>query len=195
MHAGDEITADFTPIWIRDSYKGALTVYSILLGFTRVGFSYSAQGSEMPSFLFCLDDIFESFVRNTLREGFRNQRISVLDGNKPIHQQSLFSDNARFPIKPDAIIKSGKRTLAIGEIKYKPKIEEADRYQVISHVLASGAPLGIWISPALSDAASGMEYIGTIAAHAKFYHYRLNISSRLEEAKSDMVASISCLVN
>lgn len=195
MHAGGEAAADSAPSWIRNFYRGALTVYAVLLGYTRVGFSYSAHGSEMPSFLFCLDDIFESFVRNTLREGFRDQRISVLDGNKPIHQQPLFRDNARFPIKPDALIKRGKETLAIGEIKYKPRIEEGDRYQLISHVLASGAPLGVWISPALSEAAAGLEYVGAIATHAKFFHYRFNISSQLEASKSDMIASIGQLLN
>jgi 5-methylcytosine-specific restriction endonuclease McrBC regulatory subunit McrC len=193
MHPGDESLAVSAPFWTRDAYRGALTIYAVFLGFTRIGFPYSAQGSEMPSFLFSLDNIFESFVRNVLRNGLREQRISVVDGNKPNHQQPLFRDNARFPIKPDAIIKLGKKTLALGEIKYKPKIEEADRYQVISHVIASGAPLGVWISPALSDAASGMEYVGEIATHAKFYHYRLNISSDLEAAKKELIASISRL--
>jgi 5-methylcytosine-specific restriction endonuclease McrBC regulatory subunit McrC len=195
MRPGDQAMADAAPIWIRDAYLGALRVYAVLLGFTSIGFSYSAQGSEMPSFLFSMDDIFESFVRNTLREGLRDQHISVADGNKPANRQWLFRDNARFPIKPDAIIRRGRQMLAIAETKYKNEIKEVDRYQVISHVLASGAPVGIWISPALSDATAGMEYIGTIATHAKFYHYRLNISSRLEEAKSDMIASISRLLN
>lgn len=195
MHAGGEAAADSAPSWIRNFYHGALTVYAVLLGYTRVGFSYSAQGSEMPSFLFCLDDIFESFVRNTLREGFRNKRFSVLDGNKPIHQQRLFRDNVRFPIKPDALIKRGKETLAIGEVKYKTKIEEGDRYQVISHVLASGAPIGVWISPALSEATAGLEYVGAVATHAKFYHYRFNISSDLEASKKDMISAIGGLLN
>jgi len=194
MRPGDQTLADAAPIWIRDAYLGALQVYAVLLGYTEIGFSYSAQGSEMPSFLFSMDNIFESFVRNTLREGLRSRRISVVDGNKPAHQQPLFRDNARFPIKPDAIIRSGRQTLAIAEAKYKDKIEETDRYQVISHVMASGAPVGVWISPALSDATAGMEYVGAVSTHARFYHYRLNISSRLEEAKADMIASISRLL-
>lgn len=194
MQAGGEAEANSMPSWLSDFYRGALTVYAVLLGYTRIGFSYNAQGTEMPSFLFCLDDIFESFVRNTLREGFRDQRISVLDGNIPKHQQRLFKDNARFPIKPDAIIKRGNTTLCIGEVKYKPKIEEGDRYQVISHVLASDAPLGIWISPALSEAAAGLEYVGAIGTHAKFYHYRFNISSQMETSKNNIIAAIGGLL-
>jgi 5-methylcytosine-specific restriction endonuclease McrBC regulatory subunit McrC len=195
MHAGEEAMAASVPIWIRDSYRGALTVYAVFLGFTSVGFSYNAQGSSMPSFLFKLDDIFESFVRNTLRKGLPDRRLSVVDGNKHVHQQALFRDNTRFRIKPDALIKRGNETLAIGEIKYKHEVKEEDRYQVISHVIASRSPIGIWISPALSGAESGMEYIGSVATDARFYHYRLNISSGLEEAKTDMISSISRLLD
>lgn len=194
MRFGDEALSSTVPMWLRDHYRGALTVYAVLLGYTQVGFSYDAQGSEMPSFLFCLDDIFEAFVRNTLREGLRSEKISVVDGNKHTHQRPLFKDNKQFPIKPDAIIRRGKDVLAIGEVKYKQKIEEEDRYQVISHVVATGAPVGIWISPALSEDEAGMTYIGAIATGAKFYHYRLNISSDLDAARASMVSAVSKLV-
>jgi 5-methylcytosine-specific restriction enzyme subunit McrC len=194
MRFGEDQLASTVPMWIRDYYRGALTVYAVLLGYTQVGFAYNARGSEMPSFLFCLDDIFEAFVRNTLREGLRAEKLSVVDGNKKDHQRPLFTDNKQFPTKPDTIIRRGKDTRAIGEVKYKPKIEEEDRYQVISHVVAARAPVGIWISPALSEDRSGMEYVGAIATGAKFYHYRLNIAADLDVASKDMVSAISKLV-
>lgn len=193
MHFGEQALASTLPMWVRDAYLGALTVYGVLLGFTKVGFSYDAQGSEMPSFLFSLDAIFENFVRNTFRPGLKEQAIAVLDGNTPRHQRPLFIDNTRFPIKPDLIFRKGKTVLGIGEVKYKPKIDETDRYQVISHVVALGAPLGIWISPATDDKV-GLEYIGSIGTGARFYHYRLKLTGDLASHSALMVNEVAALL-
>ena len=192
MQFGDHMCSLSLPMWLRDAYHGALTVYGILIGFTKIGFSYDARGCEMPSFLFSLDGIFENFVRNTFRAQLREQSISVLDGNITCNQHPLFLDNKRFPIKPDLIFKSGKAVLGIGEVKYKPRIEETDRYQVISHVMAIGAPVGVWISPATNDNA-GLEYIGLIGTGAKFYHYRLDMGSNFTMNHAKMVNEVSSL--
>lgn len=129
-------------------------------------------------------------MRNTFRDGLRAEEISVVDGNKTRHQRPLFQDNRQFPIKPDAIFKRGNVVLAIGEVKYKPRIDEADRYQVISHVVATGAPVGVWILPALTDDKAGLEYIGSIVTGARFYQYGLNISADLDAARAAMVSSV-----
>jgi 5-methylcytosine-specific restriction enzyme subunit McrC len=192
MQFGDQTLSSSLPMWVRDAYLGALTVYRVLMGFTKVGFAYDAKGSEMPSFLFSLDEIFENFIRNTFRENLKSQAISVLDGNIYRHQHTLFIDNQRFPIKPDLIFLNNKRVMGIGEVKYKPKIEENDRYQVISHVVALGAPIGIWISPATND-NTGLEYIGSIGTGARFYHYRLNITGELVSYTANMVNEVAAL--
>lgn len=191
MRFGDEHMADTVPKWTREYYRGALSVYSVLLGYTNVGFAYDAQGSEMPSFLFCLDDIFESFVRNSLRAGYRERKISVVDGNLTKNQRPLFRDNSVYPIKPDAIIRRKKQILAIAEVKYKPDIEEKDRYQVISHAVALGAPIAFWISPALTEAEAGLTYVGSISTGTKFYHYRLNLDGDLDQAVERMISKVS----
>lgn len=191
MRFGDEHMANAAPQWTRDYYRGALSVYSVFLGYTNVGFAYDAQGSEMPSFLFCLDDIFESFVRNSLRAGYRERKVSVVDGNLPKNQRPLFRDNSLYPIKPDAIIKRKKQIIAIAEVKYKPDIEEKDRYQVISHAVALGAPTALWISPARTEAEAGLTYVGSISTGTKFYHYRLNLDGNLDQAVEQMLFKIS----
>ena len=190
MLPGDQAYASAAPAWTRAAYDGALTVYSVLLGFTKVGFGYDAHGSSMPSFLFCLDDIFESFVRNSFREGVRAFGISVLDGNISKHQMPLFVDSKVFPIKPDLVFRQGKMIKALGEVKYKPKISEADRYQLISHVLATKAPIGFWISPA-GGRTAGIEYVGAIATGQKLYHYRLDIGDDLDAAVQGMLKEVT----
>ena len=194
MRVGEESSVNLAPIWLRDHYHGALCVYSLLLGYSKIGFSYATQGVEMPSFLFRLDNIFESFVRNSLREGFEAVKLSVADGNEPRHQLSLFRDNRQFPIKPDVIIKRGRDVIAIGEVKYKRRIEETDRYQVISHVVASAAPIGFWISPAQEGQKGSLKYIGSIENGAKFYHYQLNLFDELEAARTEMTAELRRLI-
>jgi 5-methylcytosine-specific restriction enzyme subunit McrC len=196
MAYGEQNLAKTLPSWSRDDYFGALNVYAVLLGYTGIGFLYEAQGSVLPSFLFKLDDIFERFARNSLRLSLRDAGISVADGNLPRNQGFLFHDSRRFPTKPDIIIRRNREGVpdAIAEVKYKSRIEEADRYQVISHVVAARAPVGIWISPALSNDEAGREYIGSISGGAKFYHYRIKIDGDLTAARADMARAISELL-
>lgn len=193
LHVGDEDSSRSLPMWLRDDYQGALAVYSMLLGYSKIGFSYSSTGNSLPSFLFSLDGIFESYIRNYLRQAFFTKKISILDGNSPKHQNPLFTDNKKYPIKPDLIFKHEKATIALGEIKYKPKIDETDRYQLISHVVALNAPIGIWISPAINN-DPGLDYIGSIYTGAKFFHYKININNSLPESSLQMFSAILGLV-
>lgn len=194
MGPGDLAIADQLPSRLRADYRGALTSYAILRGLAKLGFEYVAEGSELPSFLFCLDDIFEAYVRNSMRLGLREASLSVADGNKGRHQRPLFSDNRTYPVKPDLIFKSGQQVRAVGEVKYKNKIEETDRYQLISHTLALGAGLGIWFSPAPMPQAAGLEYVGSFAGKARFFHYRLDLSADIHQATAQMVEQVQQLV-
>lgn len=194
MHIGDEEKNNNLPAWLREDYRDALTVYSMLLGYTKIGFSYSSSGKILPSFLFSMDSIFERYVRNCLRAEFIKKNILVCDGNVVKHQASLFYDNKRYPIKPDLIMKSAGRVVALGEVKYKPKIDEADRYQLISHSVSLSSPISVWISPAIGD-EGGLDYIGSIPSGIKFYHYRLNIAGQLRASVDAMFNAMEKLLS
>lgn len=194
MQQGDQEKIFSLPMWLRDDYQGALTVYSIFIGHAKVCFSYGEIGSLMPSFLFSMDFIFESYIRNFIKKSLFNYNISVHDGNESKHQEKLFKDNRRFIIKPDIIFKRNKKIIAIGEVKYKPKINEGDRYQLISHVVASGAPVGFWISPAIDDSV-GLEYVGEMSTGVKLYHYKININSDIYSASELMVNEIITIID
>ncbi|MGN2243404.1 hypothetical protein ACFWZU_07845 [Frateuria sp. GZRR33] len=188
LRADDQDLARSLPIWVRDGYIGALAVYSMLLGYTKIGFGYGSRANELPSFLFSLDGIFENYVRNAFRLALASAGIAVLDGNKN-HNHKLFEDNKDFSIKPDLMFRREGNFLGIGEVKYKPKVSEEDRYQVISHVVATKAPVGIWISPGDAENA-GVQRVGKIATGACFYHYRLDVSGDIEDAAARMVATV-----
>ena len=193
MGAGDQNIAWSLPVWVRDGYYGALTVCAILMGHTKVGFAYEAQGCKLPSFLFSLDGVFECFVRNSLREAFSDHGVYVLDGNVSRHQRPLFRDRNGYPVKPDLIFEAGHKIVGLGEIKYKPKLDECDRYQLISHALSLDAPIGVWISP-IADGDGRLEYVGTMANGCEFYHYLLNISGVLKDACATMAKEVKALL-
>ncbi|MEQ5766567.1 McrC family protein [Halomonas sp. H33-56] len=188
-----QISLSQIPSWIIDSYKNALKIYSIYLGHERIGFSYDPQGSSLPSFIFSLDTIFEDFVRNYLNKSFLSEKISVKDGNKHKNQKTLFTDNRRFPVKPDLIFQQKKNVLGVGEIKYKPKIDEKDRYQLISHVMALRAPLGVWISPAHGERTT-IERIGSTTNGAEFYHCKISLSDDIEVSSEEMAKKIKKII-
>ncbi|CVI17434.1 hypothetical protein AGR1A_Cc40225 [Agrobacterium fabacearum CFBP 5771] len=194
MRFGEQSLAFSLPHWLRDSYFGALTVYAMLLGYSRIGFAYEPHGTELPSFLFSLDAVFESYIRNIFREALKDEKIAVLDGNKSNHHRPLFLDNKTYPIQPDLIFRQKKVVLGLGEVKYKEKLDEHDRYQLISHTVASQAKVGVWISPTPPGGKSGLSYVGKISTEAKFYHYQIDVSGNLDLSANDLVEKVASLV-
>lgn len=100
-----------------------------------------------------------------------------------------------YPTKPDLIFRRGKKNvIGLGEVKYKPKIKEADRYQIISHVTAARAPFGIVFSPANEGESQRLERIGRLSTGAQFYHYRVDIRGDIDAAQAQMVKDLSALL-
>ncbi len=178
---------------LREHYSGLLRIYQLLLTGGGIAFTFEPNGQKLPSFLFDLEDIFERFIRQTFTDALKVHNITVLDGNK--HQGRLFSDSKVYPTKPDIIFRDVKRAvICIGEVKYKPKIKEADRYQIISHVTAEKAPLGILFSPANEGESQRLERIGRMATGAEFYHYRFDIAGDIRLSQAQMVRDIRALL-
>ncbi|MBU2961984.1 McrC family protein [Citreicella sp. C3M06] len=178
---------------LRENYAGMLRVYHLLVTGGGIAFSFAPGGRELPSFLFNLEDIFEKFIRVSFGEGLRARKISVLDGNK--HQGKLFTDSKVYPTKSDVIFRRGKKNvIALGEVKYKPKLKEADRYQIISHVTAAGAPLGVLFSPANEGESQGLRRLGKLPTGAEFYHYLVNIRGDIREAQGKMVKEVGAIL-
>ncbi len=174
-------------------YGGMLRIYHLLLTGGGISFTFEPGGKELPSFLFKLDDIFERLVRQAFVSGLREHGVSVLDGNK--HQRWLFEDSRIYPTKSDIIFRRSKyEVLGIGEVKYKPKLKEADRYQIISHVTAAKAPVGILFTPANEGEGQRLERLGRMPTGANFYHYRLNIQGDIPSAVNQMVRDVAAVL-
>ena len=179
---------------LRMHYSGILRVYQLLLTGGGIAFTFEPGGKELPSFLFNLDDIFERFIRQSFVAGLREQKIAVLDGNK--HQGKLFEDSTVYPTKSDLIFRRSKKdVIGLGEVKYKPRLKEADRYQIISHVTAAKAPVGILFSPANEGESQRLERIGRLPTGAQFYHYRVDIQGDIRAAQAQMVKDIHAVLS
>jgi len=179
---------------LRSHYSGLLRVYQLLLTGGGIAFTFEPGGKELPSFLFNLEDIFERFIRETFLQALRERKIAVLDGNK--HHGRLFEDNRTYPTKSDLIFRHGKKNIiGLGEVKYKPKIKEIDRYQIISHVTAVKAPLGILFSPANGGESQKLERLGRLSTGAQFYHYRVNIQGDIRKAQAQMINEVGALLS
>lgn len=177
------------PTRLKPSYLGMAEVYRLSLGGGGISFAYEESGRELPSFLFKLEDIFESFIRKSFAAVSRESGVSIVDGNaKP---GKLFTDNKSYDIKSDIFFKRGKKdVIAIGEVKYKPSIKETDRYQLISHVTASKCKIGVMFSPANPGEPQSLSRIGRMPTDAIFYHYRLSLDGDIRKNAEKMVREV-----
>src|SRR5690606_21275534 len=109
-------------------YAQALILAVEILKNSDFSLDTTTSGTDLESYIISLDDAFESYIRNILRNYVspEGNRIGVLDGNIQRHQKPLFSDNKKYPVKPDLIMKVGKNITMIGDVKYKRNPEEVD---------------------------------------------------------------------
>lgn len=194
MWEGDERLAEDVPEWCRLNYLSALQTYALYLGHYGISISHSTRGALMPSFLFRLDSIFERMVRNTLVKSFAKRGVEVRNGNLASNNVPLFLGNSNYSVKPDVIIGPKPLPVAIIEVKYRGQIDEDARYQLISHVIATGCNVGLWVSPAVGTDDEGLEYVGVLRNGESFYSYRLDLSGDLDMALAKMADEIEKLV-
>ena len=193
--AGSEFDLDRSvSLRVRRHYTGLLRVYRLALTGEGVAFAFGPHGQELPSFLFDLEQIFERFVRQTLAEGLRETGVAVLDGNK--HQRRLFADSTVYWTKPDLIFRRSRKNgpIGLGDVKYKPRLVEADRYQIISHVTAANAPVGILFTPTKEDESQGVERIGRLSTGAEFYRYRVSLMGDIKTCQERMIEDVHSML-
>lgn len=191
--ASDFDLASTVSLRLRSAYSGMLLTYKMLLTGGGVSFAYEKEGRELPSFMFNLEAIFENFIRRTFQLALRPHQVGIVDGNKA--PGSLFANNKDYPTKSDLFFcRPKKKVIAVGEVKYKPKLKETDRYQLICHVIAAKAEVGIMFSPANPGESQRLQALGKISTGAEFYHYRLSIDGDIRKNAEKMVQDIYALL-
>lgn len=140
------------------------------------------EGKRLESFIISLDDVFEQYIRNNIRFYISDdgKKITTLDGNINRFQKSLFYDNPRYKAKPDLIIKSNGKTRIIGDVKYKKRPKEEDRYQIIAHALSYKVSCAVLIYPKPTEGEdAGLTLVGNIGP-VTVYHYFYDLAANLK---------------
>lgn len=163
---------------LRHYYLDILDVCFIILEGSGVELMGQSVRNGMHSFIVSLEGAFEQYIRQVLRqsEGMKAANVPVLDGNKE-GRSTLFSDNTNHEAKPDLVIGMTSAALAIADVKYKTKLSEADRYQLIAHASAYTVKKAFLITPASDRGLSGPQYAGKVGSEnpIEIYYYRIDL--------------------
>ena len=171
----------------RRDYVVALEQAVELIRHSDVSLNPVRTGSLLESYVVTLDDVFERYIRNVISvlPDLGAGRISTVDGNFKRHQKALFRDNTRHRIKPDLIMKDGSGIRMIGDVKYRIKPHEDDRYQIIAHALSYETYKAVLVYPKPDSVEHAqVRRLGTIGAKDRgivVYEYFFDLSGCLEQ--------------
>lgn len=174
---------------LRSYYQDVLDVCFIVLAGAGLEVIDKHGERGMHSVLVDLEVAFEEYLRVVLAEApqLRAGGIRLLNGNTD-GKQPLFSNTNKYEAKPDFVLRLGDVCLCIGDAKYKTKLEEKDRYQLITHAVSYGAPRCFLVTPVRDDATgSGPEFVGHIGP-TQVYHYSFDLNGDLKAKEEEFSA-------
>jgi 5-methylcytosine-specific restriction enzyme subunit McrC len=186
------IESDRVPV-LRNYYIGIAKTCLLIIGDRSVSLETAGSDVSLLSFILNLEDVFEKYARNVLRKWTTAERpeVKVRDGNKG-RRNYLFHDSKVFEIFPDIFLTLGTRRLLVADVKYKPKTDEHDRYQVINHTASMGAKKAVLIVPAFGAGESGLIRRGQVcdAAGIEVFEYQMKLDGDLEAEETKMARAI-----
>lgn len=115
----------------------------------------------IPSLAFNMADFFEHYIRQILKSHLSEAGYETQDGNHPAVSRPLFVDSAQPIVKPDLVLSRQGHLVAVGDVKYKPRFHESDRYQVLTHAKAYGVRKAFVIRPEPCQ-SSQVAFTGTL---------------------------------
>lgn len=166
---------------LREYYVQILDIALLILEGHGVELADTSGDRAMHSLVVNLEDAFENYLLQVLRSSaaIASVKLSVKSGNSD-GKRSLFSDNNRYDAKPDyVVIAESGQAVAIGDAKYKIKIAETDRYQLISHALSYGVSKAFFVTPRPDASPAGPIKIGEIGPEPlQLYHYYFDVDAK-----------------
>lgn len=129
--------------------------------------------ARLESLLVDMSVVFEGYIRAVCDDAAPVCGHSVHNGNR--EQQRLFLSGQDFPIRPDIFFRRNGRIAAIADAKYKPKVSEADRYEILAYCAATGATHAAFLCPRIG-AQPDFEHLGR-TAHATLSIVRIDLGA------------------
>lgn len=182
---------------LRHYYYDICQTCLFLIGNDSISLRVRGNDIDLLSFVLNLEDIFEGYIRNVLRERFRSAvpEAQVLDGNRE-GKSYLFRDSKTMEVRPDIVIKKRFQPVLIADAKYKPKLTETDRYQLISHAYSCGVKRAVSILPSFDAATHGLIRRGQLrdAEGIEIYEYHMRLDTALEAQEESLSREIAGLL-
>jgi 5-methylcytosine-specific restriction enzyme subunit McrC len=136
---------------LSEHYRPAVELARLILA--SLSYELIRGGTRTMGFLVDMNDIFEGFVINTLRD-----RLDLSDKTFPRgakgHRLTL-DDDTRIALKPDLSWWRGNTCRFVGDVKYKKTydraVPNADLYQVLAYAVATDLSGGLLVYAAGED--------------------------------------------
>ena len=131
----------------------------------------------MKTMVVNLADIFESYVRQVIKENLNAVLPGAVlrDGNR--HQVALFMQGGQNTVKPDIYLESSGKSPVVLDAKYKPALRAADRYEVLAFCEALQSKLAIFVSPS-ERGKQDTKFIGRTPGGIELHSVRIDLGSR-----------------
>jgi 5-methylcytosine-specific restriction enzyme subunit McrC len=180
---------------IRHYYSEICSTCLFLIGNRSISLSVPSGEVDLLSFILNLEDLFEWYVRNVIRLALHKGDVQILDGNRE-GRSFLFNDSRAMEVKPDVVVKIRHRTRLVIDAKYKHKVNEGDRYQIITHAYSAGAEIALFVIPSFGQGPRGLIRRGRIGIEQPLEHYEYHfpLDSDLIEQEGALVAAVAALV-
>lgn len=178
-------------------YAGALEASIRIINGAYPDILNPHKGFLSDSYALSMAYLFEAFVLRVLKDRLRShteENIRALDGNKE-GRKYFFSDIKSSIITPDYVIQYNNRPAIIIDAKYKHKVKEKDRYQVIAHAFSYGVSVAVLLLPTSGNRSeSGLYYSGRVGdkRSVDLFEYRFDIDA--ESLNQEQVLLCNALI-
>ncbi len=182
---------------LRHYYYEICRTCLFIVGNESVSLKVRGTDVDLLSFVLNLEDLFERYVRNVLRKDIpsASNGIRILDGNKE-GRSYLFFDSRAMEVRPDIVVRRNSQTAVIADVKYKLKITENDRYQLIAHAYSYGVRKALFVIPSFDNGTRGLVRRGQMrnANGIEIYEYHMRLDADLEGEERRLCESMTSLL-
>lgn len=164
----------------RSYYRDALNVAMAVIQQRTVLLDSTSGPVRMPSIVLNMDDIFEAYIRNTLRQYIVGKplSLSVLDGNNE-GKRGLYNHANEPPATPDVVVmhnEDGSTPLVV-EVKNVPAHKREYVNQVLTYALVYRTKRVMLVYPRSSAfQPGGLHHLGNVDS-VEVYRYRFDLGA------------------
>jgi 5-methylcytosine-specific restriction endonuclease McrBC regulatory subunit McrC len=99
-------------------------------------------------------------------------------------------------VRPDIVVRKHFKTVLIADVKYKLKINEHDRYQLIAHAYSCGVRRALFVIPSFENGIDGLVRRGQMCDNngIEVYEYHMRLDSDIQTQEKLLSESVASLI-